>query len=117
MESARCLTGALRVTIAIMNTSDITAEITFLPKGRNVRNGPIVGRSLGCAMVIDGALYDVRFDLKPGKAIELGTTAVLSGTFGDLAAVIQLLVIGKRFTLWDHGAMGHGTVLEIHGAA
>jgi hypothetical protein len=98
-----------------MPMPDITAEITFLPKGRSVRAGPIVGRSLGCAVVIDGALYDVRFDLKPGKTIELGSVAVLDGTFRDLGAVLQLLVVGKSFTLWDRGAIGHGTVLKIHG--
>ena len=100
-----------------MRTSDITAEVTFLPRGRNVRTGPIVGRSLGCAVVIDGALYDIRFDLKPGNAIELGGTAVLDGTFADLGAVLGLLAVGKSFTLWDHGAIGHGTVLKIHGDA
>lgn len=98
-----------------MRTFDITAEITFLPKGRSVRAGPIVGRTLGCAIVIDGALYDIRFDLQPGKTIELGTTAVLCGTFTELDAVLELLAIGKSFTLWDHGAIGHGTVLKIHG--
>lgn len=100
-----------------MRTSDITAEVTFLPKGRSVRSGPIVGRTLGCAVVIDGALYDVRFDLQPGKTIELGTTAVLRGTFGDLDAVQGLLVVGREFTLWDRGAIGHGTVLKVHGGA
>ena len=97
-----------------MRTSDITAEITFLPKGRNVRTGPIVGRSLGCAVVIDGALHDIRFDLEPGRAIELGGTAVLEGTFRDLDVVQQLLVVGKSFTLWDRGAIGQGTVLKVH---
>ena len=98
-----------------MPTSDITAEITFLPKGRNVRSGPIVGRSLGCAVVIDGSLYDIRFDLRPGEAIGLGSTAVLDGTFNDPDAVLGVLAVGKGFTLWDHGAIGHGTVLKIHG--
>ncbi|HUJ00038.1 MAG TPA: hypothetical protein VLY46_07365 [Usitatibacter sp.] len=98
-----------------MQTPDITAEVTFLPRGRNVRTGPIVGRSLGCAIVIDGALYDVRFNLKPGETIELGSTAVLDGTFQDPDAVIKLLAIGKSFTLWDRGAIGHGTLLKIHG--
>lgn len=95
---------------------DITAEITFLPPGRSVRAGPIVGRSLGCAAVIDGALYEVRFDLKPGSAIELGSVAVLEGTFNDPQAALGLLAVGKSFTLWDRGAIGHGTVLKIHGA-
>jgi hypothetical protein len=93
----------------------MTAEITFLPKGRSVRAGPIVGRSLGCALVIDGALYDVRFDLKPGKTIELGSTAVLDGAFLDPDAVLKLLVVGMTFTLWDRGAIGHGVVLKVHG--
>lgn len=97
--------------------SDITAEITFLPKGRSVRAGPIVGRSLGCSIVIDGTLYEVRFDLKPGKTIELGSTAVLDGIFDDLGAVSTLLTVGKTFTLWDRGAIGHGVVLKVHGAA
>ncbi len=97
-----------------VRNSDITAQVTFLPKGRNVRPGPIVGRSLGCAVVIDGELYDIRFNLEPGKAIELGNTALLDGTFSDLDAVLERLVIGKSFTLWDRGAIGHGTVVKIH---
>ena len=98
-----------------MRAPDITAEVTFLPKGRNVRTGPIVGRSLGCAVVIDGGLYDIRFDLDPGEAIALGGTAVLEGTFDDLDAVLELLAVGKSFTLWDRGAIGRGTVLKVRG--
>jgi hypothetical protein len=98
-----------------MASSDITAQITFLPKGRSVRAGPIVGRSLGCSLVIDGALYDVRFDLIPGKTIALGSTAVLEGVFDDPDAVRKLLVVGKSFTLWDGGAIGHGVLLKVHG--
>jgi hypothetical protein len=97
-------------------TSDITAEVTFLPKGRNVRAGPIVGRSLGCSVVIDGSLYDIRFDLQPGKAIELGSTAVMHGTFDDFEAAHKVLEVGKAFTLWERGAIGHGVVLKIRGA-
>ena len=98
-----------------MPTSDITARITFLPKGRNVRSGPIVGRSLGCAIVIDGTLYDVRFNLVPGQTIALGESAVLDGTFPDADVVLKVLAVGKSFTLWDRGAIGHGVVLEIRG--
>ncbi len=105
------------VTIGTMTISDITAKITFLPEGRSVRAGPIVGRSLGCALVIDGALYDVRFNLKPGKTIALGSTAVLDGMFPDLDAVLERLLVGKTFTLWDRGAIGHGIVLKIRGDA
>ncbi|HYC36402.1 MAG TPA: hypothetical protein VEC19_08260 [Usitatibacter sp.] len=94
--------------------ADITAEVTFLPKGRNVRAGPIVGRSLGCGMVVDGAVYEIRFDLKPGKTIELGSTAVLEGSFNEPSAVLGLLTVGKTFTLWERGAIAHGKVLEIH---
>ena len=94
--------------------SDITAEVTLLPAGRNVRSGPIVGRSLGCSVVIDGGLYEARFELKPGKALELGSTVVLEGTFDDLDAVMKLLAVGKSLTLWDRGAIGHGKVLKIH---
>jgi hypothetical protein len=94
---------------------DITAEITLLPAGRNVRKGPLVGRSLGCSVVIDGALYDARFDLEPGKAIALGTTVVLEATFDDPDAVLKLLTVGKPLTLWENGAVGHGKVLKIHG--
>lgn len=97
-----------------MPAFDITAEITFLPKGRSVRSGPIVGQSLGCALVIDGALYDVRFHLEPGNAIELGSTAVLEGTFDDPDAVRELLTVGKTFTLWERGAIGRGVVLKVH---
>lgn len=98
-----------------MPASDFTAKITFLPKGRSVRSGPIVGRSLGCAVVIDGALYDVRFDLVPGESIALGDTAVLDGTFPDPGEVLKLLSVGKSFTLWDRGAIGHGVVLKLRG--
>ena len=94
--------------------SDITAEITFLPPGRNVRKGPLVGRSLACAVVIDGALYDARFDLEPGKSIALGATVVLEATFDDPDAVLKLLTVGKTLTLWERGAIGHGKVLKIH---
>ncbi len=97
--------------------SDITAEVTLLPRGRNVRSGPIVGRSLGCSVVIDGALYGARFELKPGKALELGSTVVLEGSFDDPDAVLKLLEVGKALTLWDRGAIGHGKVLKIHGPA
>jgi hypothetical protein len=97
--------------------SDITAEVTFLPKGRSVRAGPIVGRSLGCSIVIDGTLYEVRFDLQPGKTIELGSTAVLEGMFEDPASVLAVLAVGKTFTLWDRGAIGHGVVLKVSGDA
>ena len=100
--------------IGTVRTSDITAEITFLPRGRNVRTGPIVGRSLGCEIVIDGALYEVRFDLVPGSSIALGSTAVLDGTFADLDAVSERLIVGTSFTLWDRGAIGHGKVLSVH---
>ena len=93
--------------------SDITAEITFLPKGRNVRPGPIVGRSLGCEVVIDGAKYPIRFDLEPGKAIELGSTAVMHGTFDDFESVQSVLEVGKAITLWERGAIGHGVVKKI----
>ena len=93
--------------------SDITAEITFLPKGRNVRAGPIVGRSLGCEVVIDGAKYQIRFDLEPGKAIELGSTATMHGTFDDFEAVQPVLEVGKAITLWERGAIGHGVVKKI----
>jgi len=97
--------------------SDFTARITFLPKGRSVRSGPIVGRSLGCSVVVDGALYDVRFDLVPGETIALGDTAVLEGTFSDPGDVLKLLAVGKTITLWDHGAIGHGVVLKLGGDA
>ncbi len=100
-----------------MATADFTASITFLPSGWNVRSGPIVGRALACAVVIDGSLYDVRFELTPGKSIALGATAELDGTFPDLAAVRDLLAVGKSFTLWDHGAIGHGVVVKLHGGA
>jgi len=93
--------------------SDITAEITLLPMGRNVRNGPLVGRSLGCSVVIDGALYKARFDLTPGKALELGTTVVLEGSFDDPDAALKVLTVGKAVTLWDRGAIGHGKVLKL----
>ena len=65
-------------------------------------------------MVIDGGLYEARFELKPGKALELGSTVVLEGTFDDLDAVMKLLAVGKSLTLWDRGAIGHGKVLKIH---
>jgi hypothetical protein len=97
--------------------SDITAEITFLPKGRSVRAGPIVGRSLACAVVVDGTLYAIRFDLKPGEAIALGSTATLEGVFDNPDEVLKVLAVGKNFTLWDRGAIGHGVVVKIHGGA
>ena len=100
-----------------MAPSDITAEITFLPKGRSVRAGPIVGQSLGCSVVIDGSLYDVRFDLVPGEAIALGSKAVLDGVFDNPDAALEVLAVGKTFTLWDRGAIGHGVVLKIKGEA
>lgn len=103
------------VTIGAVPTSDFTAQITFLPKGRNVRPGPIVGQSLGCALVIDGALYDVRFNLVPGETIALGATAVLEGTFPDPEPALKVLEVGKSFTVWDRGAIGHGIVLKIRG--
>ena len=59
--------------------------------------------------------HDVRFDLEPGKAIELGATAVLEGTFLDPDAVLKVLAVGKSFTLWERGAIGHGTVLKTRG--
>lgn len=94
--------------------SDITVEITFLPKGRNVRAGPIVGRSLGCEVVIDGARYPIRFELEPGKAIELGSTALMHGTFDDFDSVLPVLSVGKAITLWEQrGAIGHGVVKKI----
>ncbi|HEX4333784.1 MAG TPA: hypothetical protein VH040_16735 [Usitatibacter sp.] len=67
-------------------------------------------------MVIDGALYEARFDLEPGKAIALGTTVVLEGTFEDPDTVLKLLAVGTPITLWENGAVGHGKVLKIHGA-
>ena|SRR5688572_18408519 len=96
--------------------SNVTAEITLLPKGRNVRTGPLVGRSLGCEVVIDGGVYEARFDLEPGKVIALGSTVVLEGTFDDPDAVMKLLTVGKTLTLWERGAIGHGKILKIHGA-
>src|SRR5438445_6745487 len=94
--------------------SHITVEITFLPKGRNVRAGPIVGRSLGCEMLIDGSLYAVRFDLQPGKSIQLGSTAILEATFDDPEVTRGLLAVGKNVTLWERGAIGHGRVVKAH---
>ena len=94
--------------------SDITAEITLLPAGRSVRNGPLVGRSLGCSVVIDGVLYEARFDLKPGESIALGSTAILEGNFEDPEAALKVLSVGKSITLWEQrGAIGHGKVLKL----
>lgn len=94
--------------------SDITAEITLLPPGRSVRNGPLVGRSLGCSVVIDGVLYEARFDLKPGESIALGSTAILEGNFEDPDAALKVLSVGKAITLWEQrGAIGHGKVLKL----
>ena len=76
-----------------------------------------MGRSLGCAIVVDGALYDVRFELVPGETIALGATAVLDGTFSEPMDVLALLTVGKRFTVWDRGALGHGVVTKIHDEA
>ena len=73
-----------------------------------------MGRSLGCDIVVDGALYGVRFELVPGQAIALGGTAVLHATFSEPAAVLPLLAVGKSFTVWDRGALGSGVVLKIH---
>ena len=72
-----------------------------------------MGRTLGCAMVLEGALYDVRFELVPGEAIALGDTAVLDGTFAEPGTLLGRLVVGNAFTLWDHGALGHGVVLKV----
>ena len=94
----------------------ITVEVTFLPKGRNVRAGPIVGRSLGCQLVIDGGLHDVRFELQPGKTIDLGSTAVLEATFEDPDGARGLVEVGKSITLWERGAIGHGTIVKVDDA-
>ena len=93
--------------------SHVSLQVTLLPAGRNVRTGPLVGRSLGCSVVIDGSLYDVRFELNPGKAIPLGTSAVLEATFADPDVVLKLLTVGKTMTLWERGSIGEGTVLKI----
>lgn len=94
--------------------ADITLEVTFLPKGRNVRPGPIVGRSLGCEAVIDGSLYGVRFELEPGRTIELGSTVVLEGTFDEPESALAKLAVGKTIRLWERGAMADAKVLKIH---
>ena len=93
--------------------SHITANVTLLPAGHNVRKGPLVGRSLGCEVVIDGNLYPIRFELQPGKTIALGTSAVLEGTLDQPEEVLQLLSVGKKITLWERGAIGEAVVLEI----
>ena len=92
---------------------DISIEVTFLPKGHNVRPGPIVGRTLGCELVIDGAKYPIRFELEPGKTLELGSTATMQGTFEDFEEVRPVLAVGKAVTLWERGAIGHGVIRKI----
>ncbi len=94
----------------------MTAEITLLPLGRSTRKGPLVGKWFSCSIVVDGALYDARFDLEPAKTIQLGSTVTLPATFEDPDAVLKLLSVGKSFTLWERGAIGHGKVLKIHNA-
>ncbi len=91
----------------------ITAEITLLPPGHSARNGPLVGKWFTCPIVVDGALYEARFDLEPARTIQLGSTVTLDATFSDPDAVLKVLTVGKSFTLWTRGAIGHGKVLTI----
>jgi hypothetical protein len=94
-------------------TPHVSLNVSLLPAGRSVRPGPLVGRSLSCSVVIDGSLYDIRFELDPGKAVALGTSVVLKGTFADPDTVLKLLTVGKTVTLWERGAIGEGTVVKI----
>ncbi len=93
---------------------DVTVEVTLLPMGRSARKGPLVGKWFGCPVVVDGVLFEARFDLPPAKTIALGSTVTLDATFNEPEAVMKLLTVGKSITLWERGAIGHGKVVKIH---
>jgi hypothetical protein len=93
---------------------DITAEVTLLPRGSGPRDGPIIGEWFGCPISINGEMFDVRFYL-PSHGIELGSTSTVQGAFLSPDLVRPLIHRGTRFTLWEGGTIGEGTVMEIHG--
>ncbi|SRR5260221_202569 len=93
---------------------DVTAEITLQRPGEGPRQSPLIGEWFGCPVSIGGEMFDIRFYL-PAHGIELGSTSTVEGAFLSPELVRPLLKRGTKFTLWERGTIGHGTVMEVHG--
>ena len=98
-----------------MPNPDITANIILLATAKDGRSSEILGPSYGCPLGVDGAFFDIRFDLSEIGRIAPGESVKLRGQFLDREGAAPHFAVGKQFTLWEGGTIGTGTVVEVHG--
>jgi hypothetical protein len=94
---------------------DILVEVELLPTEQGGRLGATPPDSYSVILGIDGEHWSSRFDLTEFGSITPGATVVAPVKFLSPEAHTQFTV-GRTFSVWEIGDIGHGRVLKNYHA-
>lgn len=92
---------------------EIVAEIFLLPSEEGGRKGPIRKGEYRGVLGVGDDHFSFRTVVPFADGFQLGQTARLGVQFLVPEAALEHFRVGTAFTVWEAGAIGHGTVLEV----
>lgn len=92
---------------------DLIASVHLYPSDQGGRKGPTPPRIFRCPIEFEGEKFDCGLHLEGIGALAPGVTATVPITLLSPALIKPRLKIGSRFTLWELGEIGEGTVEKV----